>query len=213
MIKLYSYFRSSSSYRVRIALNLKNLDYSIIPVHLVKEGGEQFTEDFTKLNRAQRIPVIEHDGQIIAQSVAIIEYLDTVFNDIPLMPDSPVKKAHCRQLVEIINSDIQPLQNLRVLQKLVNENGLSEDEKKSWIQFWITSGFHSYEAILQKTAGKFSMGDQLTSADCFLIPQVYNADRWDVDMTPFPKIQEINERALSLPAFVKAHPNNQPDTQ
>jgi maleylacetoacetate isomerase len=211
MIKLYSYFRSSSSYRVRIALNLKGLDYEIMPVHLLNEGGEQFKESFTKLNAAHRIPVLIHDDKVIAQSVAIIEYLDSLKTDPSLLPPSEFQKAQARQLIEIINSDIQPLQNLSVLKKLVKDHGFSEEEKVKWIQHWITLGFQSYESLVKKTAGTFSVGDKPTAPDCFLIPQVFNALRFQVDMETFPTIHRIHEAALKHPAFEKAHPNNQPD--
>lgn len=212
MTKLYSYFRSSSSYRVRIAMNLKNLDYQIVPVHLVKDGGEQYTPDFTSINQAQKVPVLDHAGNIIAQSVAIIEYLEAIFRETQLYPTAPHERALCRQLIEIINSDIQPLQNLRVLKKLAGDHGFSDIDKKLWIQHWISLGFESYEKLLQTTAGEYSMGDSPSAADCFLIPQVYNAERWGVDMDFYPKIVEINKRALENPAFIKAHPANQPDT-
>ncbi len=210
MIKLYSYFRSSSSYRVRIALNLKNIDYEIVPVHLVK--GEQHTKEFTALNAANKIPVLDHDGLRVAQSVAIIEYLDSEFKTDPLYPTKRQDLALTRQLCEIINSDIQPLQNFAVLKKLVQDHGFSEDEKVKWIRHWIHLGFQSYEAIVSKTAGDFSMGDRPTAADCFLIPQIFNAERFELDMEPFPTIQKINRSATKHPAFVKAHPSNQPDT-
>jgi maleylpyruvate isomerase len=212
MIKLYSYFRSSSSYRVRIALNLKGLEYETIPVHLLNDGGEQFKPEFSKLNPSHRLPVIIDEGQAIAQSVAIMSYLDARFADHPLIPEEPLAKAQCLQLTEIINSDIQPLQNLSVLKKLVKEHGFSEDEKVAWIQHWITLGLKSYETLLQKTAGKFSMGDIPSMPDCFLMPQLFNAHRFGVDMKAFTLINEIEKNCEEHPAFIKAHPSRQPDT-
>lgn len=212
MIKLYSYYRSSSSYRVRIALNLKNLDYEIIPIHLLKEGGEQFSPDFKKINPAAKIPVINYDGHIIAQSIAIIEYLDETFPSIPLYPENPVQKAKVRQLCEIINSDIQPLQNLAVLKKLVADYGISEEKKEDWIRHWISLGFHSFESLVATTAGQFCIGDKPSAVDCFLIPQVYNAHRFSMDLKPFPTIERIHREAAQLDPFIAAHPDNQPDS-
>ena len=211
MIKLYSYFRSSSSYRVRIALNLKNQPFETVPVHLLNDGGEQFKEAFSKVNGAHRIPSIDHSGKIISQSVAIMEYLETQFPTPALYPTDSFQKALCRQLVEIINSDIQPLQNLSVLKKLVNDHGFTDDQKENWIRHWISLGFASFEKLLNKTSGEFCVGDSPGVADCFLIPQVYNAIRFKVDMTAYPKIVAINEKALKLEAFILASPENQPD--
>ena len=212
MIKLYSYFRSSSSYRVRIALNLKNLDYEIKPIHLLRKGGEQFTEEFKKLNPACKIPVLVQDHCSISQSVAIIEFLDEQFPKPRLYPEDPLQRAGVRQLCEIINSDIQPLQNLSVLKKLVKDHGFSEEQKLDWIRHWITLGFQSFETLISKTCGKFSMEDEPCAVDCFLIPQVYNALRFGVNMSLFPKIQKIHEQAMEDEAFKKAHPDNQPET-
>lgn len=212
MIKLYSYYRSSSSYRVRIALNLKGLEHEIIPVHLLKDGGEQFSEAFTQINQAHKIPALDYNGDIIAQSVAIIEFLDEAHPETPLLPKDRRQKALARQLIEIINSDIQPLQNLAVLKKLIADHNFTDDQKVTWIRHWISLGFESYEALLQKTAGEYSVGDTPSMADCFLIPQVYNAKRFQVDLSRFPTIARINEKALKHPAFIDAHPDNQIDT-
>lgn len=212
MIKLYSYYRSSCSYRVRIALNLKNLDYETIPVHLVKEGGEQFLPEFKKLNPSSKVPVLAHEGKSFFQSIAIIEYLEDSFKEAPLYPEKASDKAHVRMLCEIINSDIQPLQNLRLLKKLSTDHSLSEDQKAEWIRYWIGQGFDTFEETLQKTAGDFCFGNTPGAADCFLIPQIYNALRFDLDMTKYPKISQIHLNTSGLEAFQKAHPNNQPDT-
>lgn len=211
MIKLYSYFRSSSSFRVRIALNLKNLEYETIPVHLVKDGGEQHKDEFSLLNPSRRLPVLVHAGKPIAQSVAIIEYIDGIFLETQLYPTTPFERAKARQLVEIINSDIQPLQNLSVLKSLKEDWNFSEEDKVKWIQHWINLGFQSFESVVKETAGKYSIGDLPGVVDCFLIPQVFNAVRFNVDLSPFPTITSINETALKHPAFIKAHPDNQPD--
>lgn len=212
MIKLYSYYRSSSSYRVRIAMNLKNLDYEIVPVHLLNNGGEQHSPEFVALNPSHKIPVLEHAGKVIGQSVAIIEYLEAIFSETHLYPKAPFERALTRQLCEIINSEIQPLQNLSVLQKLVKDHGFSEEDKVKWVQHWISLGLEAYESIARKTAGEYSVGNEPTVADCFLIPQVYNAHRFKVEMSMFPTIERINKKCLDDPAFIKAHPSNQPDT-
>ncbi len=212
MIKLYSYFRSSSSYRVRIALNLKNLNYETKAVHLLRNGGEQFTEDFKKLNPGCRIPVLVHDNKAISQSTAIIEYLDEKFPKNRLYPENPLEKAKTRQLCEIINSDIQPLQNLSVLKKLVKDHDFNEEQKLEWIRHWISLGFKSFEILVAESSGKFSLYDEPCAADCFLIPQVYNALRFGVDLSVFQKIQNVHQQAMEHESFKKAHPDNQPDT-
>lgn len=212
MTRLYSYFRSSSSYRVRLALNLKNLYYQIEPVHLLKEGGQQHKEPYKQLNAAGRVPLLEHEGDVVAQSMAIIEYLEDVQPEPSLLPKEPTARALVRQLCEIINCDIQPLQNLSVLQKLVNDHNFSDEEKQAWCQHWVSRGLHSFEKLLQRTHGQFCFQDQVSAADCFLIPQIYSAQRFGVDLSPFPLILEINERCLTLEPFIKAHPDNQPDT-
>ena len=212
MMELYSYFRSSSSYRVRIALNLKGLEYQIRPVHLLRQGGEQFTESFKKLNPGCRIPVLVHNSHNISQSTAIIEYLEEKFPEPALYPKAPLERAKVRQLCEIINSDIQPLQNLSLLKKLVKEYSLSEEQKLNWIRHWIKLGFQSFETLIGQERGSFSLYHEPCAVDCFLIPQVYNALRFKVDLSEFPKIQKAHKQAEKLSAFKKAHPDNQPDT-
>ncbi|NQZ19466.1 MAG: maleylacetoacetate isomerase [Bdellovibrionales bacterium] len=211
-MKLYSYYRSSCSYRVRNALNHKNLTYDYAPVHLVKEGGEQFQESFKKLNPSSKVPVLEHNGNSFFQSTAIIEYLDEVFPENPLFPKEAVEKAKVRMLCEVINSDIQPLQNLRLLKSLVGEYGLNDEQKVTWIRRWIGEGFNTYEALIKTTAGSYSIGDNPTAADCFIVPQVYNALRFELDMSQFPTIQKVHDHCIKQEAFVKSHPDNQPDT-
>ena len=212
-LKLYSYFRSSCSYRVRIALNLKGLDYETIPIHLVKNGGEQYSQSFHQLNPSHKVPVLVHEGRAISHSVAIIEYLEETFPEKNLFPKAPIERALVRQLCEIINSEIQPLQNLSVLQAVVNEYSFSDEQKLKWIKHWISLGFQSFEELLAKTTGgNFCFGETPTAADCFLLPQVYNAKRFNVDMGLFPKINTIAEFCENIEAFKGAHPNNQPDT-
>ena len=212
MIKLYSYFRSSSSYRVRIALNLKNIEYETVPVHLLHEGGEQFKPEFTKLNPGHKIPVIVHEGRTIAQSVAILEYIESQFEGYSLFPRDDYNKALCRQLVEVINSDIQPLQNLSVLKKLKADHGFSDEEKVEWIKHWINIGFETFETLLVKSGGQYCMGDNISIADCYLVPQVYNANRFGVNMDRYPRISKINKTCLQREEVIAAHPDNQVDS-
>lgn len=212
MIQLYSYFRSSCSYRVRIGLNLKGLEFETLPIHLVKNGGEQFSDDFKKHNPSGKVPVLVDQGQSYFQSTAILEYLDEVYPQVPLYPLTPKERAEVRMLCEVVNSDIQPLQNLRVLKSLVGDFGLSDAKKLEWIRKWISQGFESLEASLQKTAGTFAYGEKPGAVDCFLVPQVYNARRFEIDMGQFPIISRVDKACLELEAFQKAHPDNQIDT-
>jgi maleylacetoacetate isomerase len=193
-------------------MNLKNLDYEIVPVHLVRDGGEQNAPQFLRLNPAQRVPVLEHAGQVIAQSVAIIEYLEAIFRETHLYPTRPFERALARQLCETINSDIQPLQNLSVLRKLVQDHGFSENEINKWVQHWITRGLQTAETLMKETAGEYAVGDKPSVVDCFLVPQIFNAQRYQVELNTFPTIQRVNEKCLRHPAFIKAHPFQQPDT-
>lgn len=210
---LYSYFRSSSSFRVRIALNLKGLQYEIKPVHLIKGGGEQHSIEYKKINPLGEVPCLIHDEKAIGQSMAIIEYIDQIFFDegTRLFPKDPVHAAYVRQICESINSGIQPIQNLKVLQKIEKDFGANQDVKNSWAKHWITEGFIGLEKILEKHSGKFTFGNDVTAADCFLVPQVFNAKRFSVDMLPFKKIQKAFDACMSLPAFTKASPENQQD--
>jgi len=212
MITLYTYYRSSSSYRVRLALNLKNLAYKIKPVHLLKDGGEQYKDEYRKMNAAGRIPLLEHIGYFVAQSMAIVEYLEENFPDKPLLPQNVVDRAYVRQLCEIVNSDIQPLQNLSVLKKLTTDHGFSEADKQAWCHHWISLGLESFEKLVQTKHGRFCFGDTPTAADCFLIPQVYNANRFAVDISQYPIISQINESFLEIEEAQMAHPDVQPDT-
>lgn len=209
---LYSYFRSSCSYRVRIALNYKGIDYEYRPVHLVKDGGEQLKESYLKLNPKGEVPFYV-DGDVgISQSMAILMFLEEKYPEKKLLPKDPLKRAHCIQLCELINSGIQPIQNLKVLKYLVNELGQEEGVKAKWANYWITEGFISLENFLKDLSGTYSIGNELSLADCFLVPQVYNAERFKVDMDRFPHIKKINENCLKLECFQKADPANQPDS-
>ncbi|KAM8948527.1 maleylacetoacetate isomerase [Lycaon pictus] len=203
---LYSYFRSSCSWRVRIALALKNIDYETIPTNLIKDGGQQFSKEFQALNPMKQVPVLKIDGITIGQSLAIIEYLEETRPTPRLLPQDPKKRAYVHMISNLIVSGIQPLQNLSVLKQLRQENNLP------WAQKAISSGFEALEQILQGTAGKYCVGDEVTMADLCLVPQVANAERFEVDLTPYPAISRINKTLLALEAFQVSHPCRQPDT-
>ncbi len=210
-MKLYTYFRSSASYRVRIALNLKGLDAEMIPVNLLK--GEQKEEQYTKLNPQGLLPsLVTDDEQLLTQSLAIMEYLDEMHPLPPLLPKDPVEKARVRALSYAIACDIAPINNLSILKYLKEELNVSDEQKMQWIQHWIAKGFTALEVMLQdKATGTFCHGDTPTMADCCLIPQIFNAKRFECDLSPYPKIIQIVENCEALPAFAKAHPSKQPD--
>lgn len=210
-VKLYSYFRSSCSYRVRIALNLKGIPYIIVPIHLLKNGGEQNTNTYKKLNPSGQVPALVDNDVLIGQSMAILEYLEETFQGPRLLPDKPSDRAVVRQMCEIINSGMQPLQNLSVSQYFTDTLQLENQEKQMWFEFWLKKGFQSLETLLDKHAKTYCFGDQLSLADCLLVPQVYNAKRFKIDMKPFEKVMEINDRCLTLTDFIKASPEKQPD--
>ncbi|CAI2380789.1 unnamed protein product [Moneuplotes crassus] len=208
-VELFSYWRSSCSYRVRIALNLKGIKYEYKAVNLVKDGGEQKSEDYLKKNPQGFVPALAIDGHTLCESLPICEYLDENHTgDRNLYPTDPFLKYKCRQICEIINSGTQPLQNLAVLKKIKVDFGGDMNE---WSKFYITKGLKSVEAVLADTKGKYCIGDEPTVADCFLVPQIYNANRFEVDMTQFPLINEIHENLKELQEFKDAHPDVMPD--
>jgi maleylacetoacetate isomerase len=211
MLKLYSYFRSSASYRARIALHWKNLPFEYIPVHLLKNGGEQRSVEYRHINPMGHVPALVHDGFMVAETMAILEYLDAVFPQNPLFPPVPQDRARVIQICEVINSGIQPLQNLKVQKWLEGPLGVPKAESDGFVRHWIEDGFANLERLLERTAGTHCMGGQITAADCFVIPQVFAARRFGIDVAQFPNIHYVNEAAIVLPAFVKAHPEKQPD--
>ncbi len=212
MLKLYSYFRSSASYRVRIALHWKELPFEYIPIHLTRNGGEQHQAHFRKINPMGHVPALDHNGFLVSESMAIIDYLDQVYPQRPLFPQSLADRARVLQICEIINSGIQPLQNLKVGQFLVREMGVPEDATDKWCQHWIIKGFESLEKILASTAGTYCLGGEFTAADCFLVPQCHSARRFGVKVEDFPIIARIDAAVLELPAVQAARPGNQPDS-
>lgn len=208
---LYSYFRSSASYRIRIALHWKDLSFDYKPVHLLQNGGEQHASQYQALNPAGEVPTLTHQGQVLSQSMAILHYLDETFANKPLFPRDPFLKAKVIQFCEGINCT-QPLQNLKVLQFLEKELHLTGDQKNQWLQKWIGSNLASSDKILQSTAGAFCFGDQVTAADLFLIPQLFTAQRFNVDFSKHLTILKVQEKCSQLEAFQKAHPFCQIDT-
>ncbi len=207
-VKLYSYFRSSCSYRVRIALYLKNIPFTYKAIHLVQSGGEQYKEEFKKINPFSQVPCLEHNHKVLSQSLPIILYLEEIWPKPALLPQKTFLRAEVLSVCEIINSFIQPLQNFSVLNHL--EENLKVD-KKEWATKWIKKGFTSLENLLKPKAKTFAFGETLTCADVFLIPQIYNAKRFKIDMSLFPVLSQIEKNCLALPAFQKALPENQPD--
>ena len=213
-MKLYSYWRSSAAFRVRIALNLKGLPYEIVPVHLIEGGGVQHQPDYCKLNPQQMVPVLVDGERVIRQSMAIVEYLEEAYEGgRKLMPVNPRERARVRGLAQIVACDIHPLGNLRVLQYLEREFNTPQVERERWTQHWMSEGFVAFERLLadNPSTGLFCEGDEPTLADICLVPQVYNAQRWSVDMSGFPLIRRINAECLKVDAFMQARPENQPD--
>jgi maleylpyruvate isomerase len=207
---LHNYWRSSASNRVRIALGLKALAYDYVPVDILK--GEQGSDAYARRNPNKQVPtleIVEDDGRRVElrQSVAILEYLDERWPDPPLLPRGLEARAAARALAELVNSGIQPLQNLSTLKKVKEAGG----DDKAWVRGFVHSGLTAFEAQVQLTVGKFCVGDKPTVADCFLVPQLYSADRFGVPLDPFPVCRRILEACHELPAFTRAHPDQQPD--
>ncbi len=270
-LTLHGYWRSSSSYRVRIALELKGLAYTYAAVHLLEGGGQQFNEDYRAKNPSAQVPTLVVSGEngrscsrsagagaggpaelgpevpaqagagatdtaggptgasilgagrplvgtsgdgeplVIAQSVAILEFLDETFPAPALLPSSARERARVRQLVEVINSGIQPIANLSVLKYLGRAMQQDESARNAWTRHWIAGGFEALEKLLEQSAGRFAFGDEVTLADCFIVPQVYNANRFQVDLSPYPTLRRVSAEAEALPAFLRARPEVQVD--
>ena len=210
-MKLYGYWRSSAAYRVRIALNLKGLECEQESVHLVKDGGEQHKADYQALNANELVPTLV-DGELkLNQSMAILEYLEAKYPEVSLLPEGMAAEMQCRALALDIACDIHPLNNLRVLQYLSGTLEVSDAEKTAWYHHWLHVGFSAFEKTLAKTAGEYCFGDTVTWADICLVPQVYNAERFNSNMSAYPKIVEICQRCNALEAFKQAAPEQQPD--
>lgn len=215
MLKLYSYFRSSAAYRVRIALNLKGLPYDTVPVHLLKDGGEQRSAGYRERNPQGLVPFLDTGTGGFGQSLAILEYLDEICPQPALLPAELLLRAQVRAFAQHIACDIHPLNNLRVLQYLTGTLGISEDAKLSWIRHWIAEGFRALEVELGRhsVTGPFCFGEQPGLADVCLIPQWFNAERFQCDLAPYPKLAAVVQACSALPAFVAAHPAHQPDSE
>lgn len=212
-LQLYSYWRSSAAYRVRIGLNLKGLAYDITPVHLVHGGGEQHRPEYVGLNPQHLVPTLVHGGTVVRQSMAILEYLDETCPQTPLLPATASERARVRALAQLVACDIHPLNNLRVLRHFEQHWNVPQPERDEWVRHWIVEGFAAMEALLAADAatGRFCHGDAPGLADCCLVPQVYNARRFGVDLAPFPTLSRIEAACLELPAFIEAQPDRQPD--
>ena len=215
MLKLFGYWRSTAAYRVRIALNLKQVSYVQESVHLVKEGGEQFKPEYLALNPQSLVPTLQDGDFQLGQSLAILEYLEEKYPSPALLPQDIKLRAIARQLSQIIACDVHPLNNLRVLKYLENDLSVTEDKKMAWYHHWIDKAFVAFEAVLKKHqfSGKYTLGEELSIADACLIPQIYNANRFGFNMDKFERLSEINENCLKLERIQNAVPENQPDAQ
>jgi len=211
-VKLYSYFRSSAAYRVRIALNLKGLGYDMIPIHLQKEGGINRKPEYRAINPLMRVPALTLDsGEVLTQSLAIIDYIDETHPQPPLLPQDAIKRAKVRAAAQLIACDIHPLNNLSALRYLKNKLGQEQAAIDTWYHHWILEGFTALEASL--APGPYAFGADVTLADICLVPQVANARRLKVPLDAFPGIVAVDAACAKLPAFEKARPENQPDAE
>lgn len=215
MLRLYTYFRSSAAYRVRIALNLKGLAYEAVPVHLLRDGGQQNQPAYRALSPLGTVPVLENEGEVITQSLAIIEYLEETHPLPPLLPASAADRARVRALAQTIACDIHPVNNLRVLQYLGKHFAATQEQKDAWYRHWVGEGLRAVEQLLvgDSRTGAFCHGDAPTLADCCLVPQVFNARRFDCPLDAMPTIRRIVAACEALPAFRNAAPAMQPDAE
>ncbi|MCF8197287.1 MAG: maleylacetoacetate isomerase [Sulfuritalea sp.] len=214
-MKLYSYFRSSASFRVRIALALKGLAYDYLAVHLLKDGGQQLAAEFKSLNSAGLVPVLDEDGAILTQSLAIIEYLDETRPQVPLLPSDAAGRARVRAIALAIACEIHPLNNLRVLNYLSKTLGISDEQKNAWYCHWVETGLATVESMLSDNVltGTYCHGESPGLADICLIPQIFNAQRFKAKLDHVPTVMRIHEACMRLPAFADSAPLNQPDAE
>ena len=214
-MKLYGYWRSSAAYRVRIALNLKGISAEQLSVHLVRDGGEQHKAAYSALNPLELVPTLvmddELDADALSQSLAIIEYLDEIHPQSPLLPALALDRAQVRAMALTVACEIHPLNNLRVLQYLTQTLRVDEAAKNTWYHHWVASGFAALETLLIRHSGRYCFGDTVTLADLCLVPQVYNAQRFNVDLTPYPNIMRVWAECNQLEAFADAAPERQAD--
>jgi len=214
-MKLYGYFRSSAAYRVRIALNLKGLGFETESVHLLKEGGQQFSDSYKALNPTALVPTLVDGELAIGQSMAILEYLEETHPEPPLLPPDAAGRARVRAIAQTIACDIHPLNNLRVLKYVKHGLGVGEEAKNEWYRHWIDVGLSAVEAMLagHPDTGRYCHGDQVTLADVLLVPQVFNAKRFDCDLSAMPTVLRIVDACSELEAFRMAEPARQPDAE
>ena len=213
--QLWNYFRSSASFRARIALHYKGIDFEYKPVHLVRAGGEQYSSEYKKLNPLGEVPTLVDlkNQKVLSQTMAIFDYLDAMYPEKPLFPSDPFDRAQVIRICEAVNSGIQPLQNLKVLKFIEDEYKVSAEQKKAWAKHWIKQGLANLEALLGSIAGSYCYGGSITAADMFLVPQIFTSKRFDVNMDAYPLIACIGELCGQHPAFEKAFPQNQPDAE
>jgi maleylacetoacetate isomerase len=211
-VKLYSFFRSSAAYRVRIALNLKNIPYETAAIHLSKDGGMNRKSEFRAVNPQMRVPaLVDSSGEILIQSLAIIEYLDEIFPEPPLLPAEAMERAQVRAIAQLIACDIHPLNNTAPLRYLKHQLKHEQAEIDAWYHHWVVEGFEALEAMIEPAP--YVCGTRVTLADLCLVPQVYNARRLKVPLEKFPRIVAADAACMKLPAFDKARPENQPDAE
>lgn len=211
-MKLYSFFRSSAAYRTRIALNLKGVSYETVPIHLSKEGGKHRSAEFRAVNPQMRVPALAlSGGEVLTQSLAIIDYLDEIYPEPPLLPTDAIERAHARAAAQLVACDIHPLNNLVTLNYLKNPLGHDQAEVNAWYAHWVQAGFEALETMIRP--GPYAFGSHVTVADICLVPQVFNARRFKVPLDRFPKIVAVDAACLKLAAFDRARPENQPDAE
>jgi len=213
IMKLYSYFRSSASFRVRIVLNLKQLPYDTVAVHLVKNGGEQHAPDYLERNPMGVVPSLENEAGSLTQSTAICEYINELHPEPPLLPADLYERAWVRSVCNVVACDIHPVNNLRILNYITKTLGHDEIQKMDWYRHWISQGFVALENLLKQKAGRFCWGDTVTMADAFVIPQIWNALRFNCAMDDYPTLRRVYDNAMLLPAFEQAAPAAQPDAE
>jgi maleylpyruvate isomerase len=214
-VKLYSYFRSSAAYRVRIVLNLKNLPYETVPIHLLKDGGQQLRPEYRRLSPAGLVPTLIDQDTPLNQSLAIIEYLEETHPAPSVLPPSALDRAYARAIALQIACEIHPLNNLRVLKYLKHTLRIADEQKDAWYRHWVESGFETLEGQLASDSrtGRFAIGDTPTLADAFIVPQVFNAKRFNIDTASFPTLERVYDNAMQLDAFQRAAPAAQPDAE
>jgi maleylacetoacetate isomerase len=214
-LKLYTYWRSSAAFRVRIALNLKGLAYTSVPKHLLREGGEQRKADYLALNPQGLVPALDHDGTLVTQSLAICEYLEEICPEPRLLPGNAAARAQVRAMALAIACDIHPLNNLRVLQYLRGEFTQDDAAINRWTSHWISRGFEALEQLITRHSadGRYCHGAGVTLADVFLLPQVFNSRRVQLDLAPYPRLAAVAAHLERLPAFAAARPDAQPDAE